>query len=847
MLCNLAHVYKAMSAYDKALPLFQRALAIDELVLGEDHPTTAMDLNNLAALYESIGAYDNALRLNQRARTILEKTLGSEHPSTGLVLNDTAFVLESMGAYDKALPLYEHALQIAEKTEGPDHPSTSARLGDLANFYRGLGASDKPLPLQRRALSILERAFGPDHPSTGTATNNLALLFDAAGEHDKALPLYERALVISETTLGPDHPATAERLNNLGGMYLAIGAPEKALPLNQRALVIGEKFLGADHPTTGIYLNNLAAAYRDLGLYDSALQQYQRALSIALARMARGTDPALLASVAAGLCRLLDLQGPSRRNEAIFYCKLGINARQSQRSGTRGLEAAVREGFVRHVGDEYARLARLLTQAGRIAEAEQVLIALKSSELTEYARGDQQGNSIPLEWTGTERAEREDLEAIAVPLIQTYTALERDRRGIDLLSEERRTALRDQRMALQRQLLSVLETVHRRLDKPESGTPIANLLLHDSELKRLTEALAINPQGESNVLVSYVLEERVTTVLVFTPAGTLAWQLQVGRRELHPQIEQFRKDMINRSNHRPVANIIYRELVRPVEERLLALGHRAETWMFYLTGRLRYLPFAALVDDNGSHLVESRRLAVYTARAQEQVRQPSTKRWRADAFGSTRGSDSDQLGPLPSVERELKAIVRGASNPDGALPGTSSLDDKFTRDAWRKVLWAAPGNRASVLHVATHFKVRPGSWEQSFLLLGDGRQFRVSELRDDLNVNLEDVELVTLSACATELTYQADGTEVEGLGALLQRKGARSVIGTLWAVQDEGGAAVMEGFYRARGEHRRMSKAAALQAAQLRLLRGETSSVNPAVKLDHPYYWAPFVLMGNWL
>jgi CHAT domain-containing protein len=116
-----------------------------------------------------------------------------------------------------------------------------------------------------------------------------------------------------------------------------------------------------------------------------------------------------------------------------------------------------------------------------------------------------------------------------------------------------------------------------------------------------------------------------------------------------------------------------------------------------------------------------------------------------------------------------------------------------------------------------------------------------------MSANLDDVDLLTLSACATELTDKADGTEFEGLGALFQKKGAKAVIGTLWPVQDEGGAALMKAFYAARGEQRQMSKAAALQDAQIQLLTGKIKSSNLGIDLTQPYYWAPFILMGNWL
>jgi CHAT domain-containing protein len=92
-----------------------------------------------------------------------------------------------------------------------------------------------------------------------------------------------------------------------------------------------------------------------------------------------------------------------------------------------------------------------------------------------------------------------------------------------------------------------------------------------------------------------------------------------------------------------------------------------------------------------------------------------------------------------------------------------------------------------------------------------------------------------------------NGNEVEGLGVTLESKGAKSVLATLWSVQDLGNARLVAEFYRARGEERKMTKAEALRQAQLALLQGRVKADNTNIDLTHPYYWAPFVLMGNWM
>lgn len=156
------------------------------------------------------------------------------------------------------------------------------------------------------------------------------------------------------------------------------------------------------------------------------------------------------------------------------------------------------------------------------------------------------------------------------------------------------------------------------------------------------------------------------------------------------------------------------------------------------------------------------------------------------------------------------------------------------------------GKRYSVIHVATHFKLAPGNEEESSVVLGDG-ELTLREIRTDQGIKLSGFDLVTLSACETAIGGGHKGVEVEGLGVTLQNKGAKSVLATLWKVQDEGTARFMEEFYRVRGEERKTTKAEALRQAQLALITGRVKADNPKIDLTHPYYWAPFVLMGNWL
>ena len=135
-LLNKAGDYLDQSAqYEQAEPLYQRALAIRERVLGPDHPDTADSLNNLAVLYFHRGKYEQAEPLYQRALAIREQVLGPDHPDTANSLNNLAMLYHHRGKYKQAEPLLDRALAIRERVLGPDHPDTARSLNNLAIHY----------------------------------------------------------------------------------------------------------------------------------------------------------------------------------------------------------------------------------------------------------------------------------------------------------------------------------------------------------------------------------------------------------------------------------------------------------------------------------------------------------------------------------------------------------------------------------------------------------------------------------------------------------------------------------------------------------------------------------------
>lgn len=293
------------------------------------------------------------------------------------------------------------------------------------------------------------------------------------------------------------------------------------------------------------------------------------------------------------------------------------------------------------------------------------------------------------------------------------------------------------------------------------------------------------------------------------------------------------------------AKDLYERLIVPIEAHFKQRGIAPKMLTLFLTERLRMLPFAALIDAQGSYLVQRYRLNVFTTDTNDKAKLLPSNAWGITAFGSKAGYD--QLPPLPAVEQELAAIVKTGKTPKGVLPGNSYLNEEFTRARWLAMFRSEPGQtRRSVLHVATHFTLRPGTLLNSGLVLGDGKLFSVEDLNPlQATSDLSDIELLTLSACNSAISEkQSNGKEFEGLTSIFQKMGAHAVLGSLWSVSDGSTAVLMHDFYAKRGATRQMSKAKALQEAQLAMLKRPKEGDKDWA---HPYHWAAFVLMGNWL
>jgi len=291
-----------------------------------------------------------------------------------------------------------------------------------------------------------------------------------------------------------------------------------------------------------------------------------------------------------------------------------------------------------------------------------------------------------------------------------------------------------------------------------------------------------------------------------------AREIHIEAGELNRKIAEFRRLLrAPNTDPKPAAQELYKILVAPIASDIEQAG--AKTLMLSLDGNLRYLPFGAL-HDGKSYLVEGFRLPIYTEVTKNNLLVRVNKNWRVAGLGVTRSIG--EFKALPGVRQELSNIVRSRNMIDGALPGEAYLDHEFTEHRFRDVTH----RNFQVLHIASHFVFSPGTEINSFLLLGDGKQITLGDIRTG-NWNFANVDLLTLSACDTGMGGGRDekGREIEGFSVIAQQQGAKSVLATLWSVADQSTSIFMQELYRSRQE-KSLTKADALREAQLALING---------------------------
>ncbi|MGD0797434.1 MAG: tetratricopeptide repeat protein [Acidobacteriaceae bacterium] len=867
-LSNMGRVYNNLGQRDEALKVLNEALPILRAANGRNAEASTLD--SIGTAYSYMGRGPEALGYFNQALPIWREI--GERGGEALTLGNIAIVYANLGQKQRSLEYYEQAL-VAWREVG-NRPGEARALNYEGRVYSDLGQKQKALELYNQALPIWRAVGNPN--GEALALNDIGRVYADMEQHKKALGFFEQALPLWRTV--GNRRGEAVTLTNIGRAWSGLGEQSKALEIEYQSLGAWREV--EDRRGEAFALSSMGRAYSSLHAPGQALPIKLAALALAKA----AGDPDLEGGIETSL--MIDFRNQRRPEEAIFFGTEAVNAFQEIRSNIAGLDEELQAGFAQSKSETYRELAELLVQQDRLGEAEQVLDLLKEEELKEVVRGAANNPAAkvePLPLSSAQQKAQSDLEAPekdAAALIKVSVEVATLRaKAVRTGEEEARLKQLDAKIEAANGEVSSFfrETLYPELAK-KAGTADANALVskEKSDVSQLQNTLA--ELGPRVLGVRLLLGEERAYAIVVTANSREKVELKATPNEIASKVLEVRAELRSpASNPKARLEELYAMVVGPFAAELKALAaqpasagqHRAPTVLWSLDGALRYVPMAALFDGK-QYLVERFNNVLFTPESYGHMAAPvgeGASDMRVLAMGLSRSYGG--LPALPGVMPELKAVVHDPAVPDshGPMNGRLLPNDQFTLAALKTELGA--GQSFPVVHIASHFVEETGGGTEPFLMLGgedageaQGYALTLSKIEDS-SISFHGTHLLTLSACSTAKGDAAkDGLEMDSLGMIAQQKDAEAVLATLWDVSDTSTSQLMSDFYARWVKDPADGKAEALRQAQLALLhsgaggpeskaeRGlavvdETAEAQHVEGYAHPFYWAPFVLIGN--
>jgi CHAT domain-containing protein/Tfp pilus assembly protein PilF len=887
-LVSLGSIVRARGDLSKAQELMTRAVTIYER-LAPDSLNHAITINNLASVNYDRGDLQTAQDLYTRAIAIYERRFPNSL-NFATSLNGLGAIHSARGDLQNAQDAYSRALAIRERL-APNSLAVAGVLHNLGYVARDRGDLQAAQDYYARALAIRER-LAPNSLIVAESLNNLGGVASARGDLDMAQDYHGRALAIHER-LAPDSLRVALSLSNLGNNLRDRGELQAAQNYHNRALVIRER-LAPNSLTVASSLNSLGIIFRNRGDLEAARDHHSRALAIR-ERLASGS-PATADSLN-DLGVVACLGGVLQAAQEYHSRALAIRERLDPNS----LDIAESLGNLGNLAlkeRRYSDARSLLTRAVDIIEnqrrqilstdARAFLVAKHSEPYSGLLRASLELNDLPAAFATVERAR-------ARSLLDLLTEADIDvQQGIDPVLKQREQAAHARIAWLQRALIEAHSQ-----SSPDT-TKIARLEEQLKQIEREREQLKIEirqkhphyaelqyptPLGlkaiqdsldPQTALLEYALGEDRSFLFVITRTDSFVAELPRAAL-LSERVKLLRETLITRPQRRAVSTYIeqarslYRLLIGPAGKSLKS----KQQLVIVPDGILHYLPFEVLltsgdpssltaaapgrwpylVRDYGLSYVPSATVlaSLQHARQARPARQKVLLAYADPAYGITEPSEAKAVqaavrsafGEATPWRLERLPHSREEANRIAALYPQEKVR-VFLQDEAREenVKLEALLDQYRFVHFAAHGLLNEAKPQYSGLVLSlPARHSSIVDRQSedgllqvyeifDLKLN---ADVVVLSACETGLGKEVKGEGLVGLTRAFLYAGTPSVVVSLWKVSDLSTSELMVSFYRHLKDGK-LNKADALRQAQLKLINSG--------RFSHPYYWAPFILVG---
>lgn len=848
---GLASEYKQKGEYRLAIACYDSILAI----LQENFPDSKEDLETViyhkGHTYMQMDEYRHSLQCFQESLSIQESLPGVSDSARAYNYQAVGVAYRCIGDYERARQYFDRALAARLGNLGPDHPHVAATYMVTGRLYKELGEPEKAMELLDKALDIRLRKE-PDKEYIANTYNTIAITLGAMGAYHRAIDTLRKALAIQEAEFGPGHPHVARSLSQIGQMYLRAGDYAQADHYLQRALDIQLDKLGPINVGTANFFTLLAQSRFGAGKAGEAVQLIDKALDGINFTSAERLDEVLSVNILAIILgRKADFfrkQGaaahaPALLLEADSLYGLAVHALEHLQKTFHSDDSNVElinkrySIFEGAIGANY--LLNRMEAGGRQNAARAFLLSEQSkSFLLRQAYSGltaRQVFGVP-----DELLEREKLLKEKITQYEQAVYEEMQKPGFD-------SALvngnRDSLFYLSRQydaFLDRLKERHPRYYDLKYSNNVIGVPEVQEQLLGPGQAMVEYFVGDSAIFIFVIQPDDYRIIRLENDFGLdqLARQMRDG---IHNAIlgGESHYDSLNRQ-YAKAAHLLYQKLVLPFTPYV----KKGTELIIVPDGALGFVPFEAFLaelpadpkDFRNHHYLLNDYAVSYTFSAtmlkeMKNIKHSGTTAgdilFVAPAFGGESGSLTlrSTPGPLLRNQAELGAL-------QAAFAVTSLANEAATKERFIESAKGFP-----VLHLAAHGQAdqKVGDFSYIEFHAGDGGE-EASKLYAGELYNLQlNAELVVLSACETGLGEWRRGEGIVSLARGFTYAGAKSIVSSLWKVEDSSTGQLMARFYRnLRKGH---AKSQALRQAKLDALRR-----SPNVE---PFFWAGFVPAGD--
>ncbi|WP_375501287.1 CHAT domain-containing protein [uncultured Nostoc sp.] len=838
--------------FSEAIKVLQQAAAAFKT--SRDGLQEAMTLSNLSLAYHQLGLWAEAEEAIAQSLKLLQsgENTGSSGERSQLIAQalDVQGQLQlSQGQAEAALTIWQKAANIYQQIG--DKPRLTRNRINSAQALQALGLylqANKILNEVQQTLTSL-----PDSLLVATGLRSLGNIRRVVGDLSVSRLVLGKSLAVAKRVQSPK--AIAEAQLSLGNTARAQQDTEAALQYYQEAAAVS--------------VSSITRIQARLNLLSLLLEKNQDQDALALSSQIQSAISNLPPSRTSVYTRIKFAENLTQLKE-----KTSIDT-PSWLNIAQQFSTAIKQAqnLQDRRAESYAMgsLGELYEKTRQFSDAQ---------ELTEKALFTAQSinaSDIAYQWQwqlGRILKKKEDIKGAIASYNVAYKTLQSLRGDLVAINPDVQFSFRDNIEPVYRELVELLlrspqgNSASVRFDKldqrdasllkasadaslsrsPQEGSNQDNLkLARDvieslqlAELDNFFRSACLNPTQELDpvvdkkdqraaVIYPIILPDRLDVIVKLPNQDLRHYKTVIAQNDVENTIAELRKNLLNVTATVRVqqqSQQIYDWLIRPAQTDLVNSG--IKTLVFVLDGDLRNIPMAVLYDkQQKQYLVEKYAIAL-TPGLQlldpKPLRQVQLNALTA-GVSEKRPVEGKEFPELENVPRELKEIKSEVPKSE------ELLNQQFTQTNLQNKLQKVS---FSVVHLATHGEFSSDA-EKTFILTWD-KLVKVKEFDNLLRVSdknrFSSIELLVLSACQTA---EGDKRAALGLAGIAMRAGVRSTLATLWSIDDRSTADVMSEFYRQLKVG--ANKAEALQGAQLAVFAKEKA----------PYFWAPYVLVGNWL